>query len=357
MGHEEFDVHVAPIDLPFRSVDAGSRPGSVVAGEFAKAWPAYRRWYLHEGEQARPSYAECRGAIRRWMPELAADYDDLVDVVGGTDLEARFLSHWCPPPLVAACSMVIQSRPEPTLIRNYDYPPLLSDALALRTHWSGTSVLGMADCGWGLMDGVSDRGLAISIAFGGRRNVGTGFGIGLVVRYLLQVSNSTSEAVARLERVPVQMSYNVAIVDATGDHRVVHVAPDRPAVVTPAAFAANRQGETEWPEHAEYCNTVEREEVLASLVGTGADVTRLRERFLAPPLHRSLLESTWGTLYTATYSPVTGGLILSWPDDEWFLSVHGDQCAIRPRTVYALVPESRVLRSEEPHRTRVPMVM
>lgn len=358
MGHQDFSVHVAELNLPFRCVDGGGEPGDAVVHEFAKAWPAYQRWYLHDGEQSRKSYAECRRALRRWLPELLGDYDRLVDAVGGGDLEGRFLSHWCPPPLVSACSIAMTGSPETVLIRNYDYPALLSDALALRTRWSGTSIIGMSDCGWGLMDGVSDRGVAVAIAFGGRRQVGEGFGIGIIVRYLLQVATSSAHAVDLLLRLPVQMSYNVAILDRSGDHRVVHVAPDRTALASHAVTAANRQGPTEWPEHADYCNTVEREEHLAALAASpGADRAHLAWSFLQPPLHRSLLDSTWGTLYTASYNPTIGSMSLLWPDDEWHLSVHGDEVGHRARTVHALVPESGILRTEMPNVTRVPLVL
>jgi predicted choloylglycine hydrolase len=340
MSGEPFPVHVADVELPFRLVDAGSAPGPAAAAEFARSWSSYRRWFLHEGESARPSYADCRDAIRRWMPELEADYSAYVDVVGGGDLEARFLSHWCPPPLVAACSIAMIGGPAPMLIRNYDYPPGLCDALALRTHWSGRSVLGMSDCGWGLMDGINDHGLSIAIAFGGRRAVGRGFGIGLVVRYLLQLCTTTQEAVERLVRQPVQMSYNVAIIDATGDHRIVKTAPDRPAEVSLELSCANRQGVTEWAEHAVYCNTVEREERLHSLATFPLiEPDDLVVAFLRPPLYRSLVESTWGTVYTASYSPVGGQMTLLWPDDEWRMSVLGADDGSRPRQVLAMVPE------------------
>jgi predicted choloylglycine hydrolase len=337
---EPFPVHVADVELPFRCADAGTAPGVVAAEEFLRAWPSYRRWFLHKGEAERPSYAEGRQAIRTHMPELLADYDGFVESVGGGDLEARFLSHWCPPPLVAACSIAMITAPHPMLIRNYDYPPSLCDALALRTHWSGRSVIGMADCGWGLMDGINDAGLAIAISFGGRRAVGRGFGIGLVVRYLLQVCTSTVEAVERLVGLPVQMSYNVALIDAHGDHRIVQTRPDLPPVVTDRLSCANRQGATEWELHADYCNTEAREERLTSLVTFPLiESDDLVSAFLRPPLYRSLVESTWGTVYTAAYAPTSGGLTLLWPDDHWSLSVHGDEVGSRPRRVLALLPE------------------
>jgi len=354
---EPFPVHVADLELPFRCVDAGSAPGPTAAAEFARAWPSYRRWFLHEGDEQRPSYTESRAAVARWMPELLDDYDGFVKAVGGGDLEARFLSHWCPPPLVAACSIAMIAGPHPALIRNYDYPPSLCDALALRTHWSGRSVFGMSDCGWGLMDGINDAGLAIAISFGGRRDVGKGFGIGLVVRYLLQLATTTEEAVERLVGLPLQMSYNVAILDALGAHRIVRVAPDRPAEVTADLSCANRQGATEWPLHAEYCNTVEREEHLLALVNFPLiEPDDLVGAFLRPPIYRSLAASTWGTVYTAAYSPGTGGLTLLWPDDQWFMSVHADDQGFRPRQVLALMPEAVPLAGVTPHLGRIPLV-
>ena len=161
-------------------------PGS--RDSFAAAWPSYRAWFLREGIDARPSYAESRGAIAWYLPELLGTFDALCAAVGGGDLEARFLSHWCPPPVATACSLATWTRDAHLLVRSYDYPPLLCDTTVLASSWTGTRVLAMADCLWGAVDGINAHGLAVAIAFGGRPVVGPGFGIGLVVRYLLEVA-------------------------------------------------------------------------------------------------------------------------------------------------------------------------
>ena len=354
MAGEPFPVHLADVLLPFRCVDGGVAPGPAVAAEFARAWPSYRRWFLHEGEELRPAYAESRAALARYMPELLADYDALVEVVGGGDLEARFLSQWCPPALAAACSLAMLPGPRPSMVRNYDYPPALSDTLALRTHWSGRSILGMSDCGWGLMDGINDQGLTVSLAFGGRRVAGEGFGIGLVMRYLLQTCTTSAEAVARLAAVPVHMAYNIAILDPWGDARIAQVGPDRPIVVSGAHSAGNRQGDTTWPEHAAYCNTVAREEILGALVhDPGLTPEALAEAFLVPPIYRPLAESLWGTVYTAAYAPQQGTLTLLWPGDHWMLSVYGDVTGEHPREVNALVPDAAEVLTEVPQPERM----
>jgi hypothetical protein len=203
---------VVELDLTFRAVDAGASVHHEVPDIFAASWPAYRAWFLREGERARPSYATGAFQLRQHMPELVDTYEQLVGAVGGGDLEARFLSHWCPPPLLTACSLAVWDRDRHLLVRSYDYPPLLCDTTVLATTWAGTRVMAMSDCVWGAVDGVNDHGLAVAIAFGGRPVVGTGFGIGLVVRYVLQVARDVREAELAGGKIDQKIATNVRIV-------------------------------------------------------------------------------------------------------------------------------------------------
>ncbi|HEX5018238.1 MAG TPA: C45 family peptidase [Actinomycetes bacterium] len=337
--HPHVEPEVVELDASFRSIDADDRLDGRLLQHFERAWPAYQKWYLSQGEAARPTYAECRQAIQTHMPELAGTYDALVEAVGGGDLEARFLSHWCPPPLFAACSMLTYTRDRNVLIRNYDYPPMLCDNVVLRSKWHGTPVMAMTDCLWGALDGVNAHGLSVAIAFGGRPVVGTGFGIGLVVRYVLEFATSVADALAILRRVPVQLAYNVALVDSSGDSAIVYVGPDRDTSVSPLTTAGNRQGQTEWPEHAAFCDTVTREEVLVDVASDGTlGVPELVDRFLRPPVHRSTAASTWGTVYTATYDSDLRTLELSWPDGRWHLSLDAFEESEHPRRSMVAVP-------------------
>ena len=47
---------------------------------------------------------------------------------------------------------------------------------------------------------MNDAGLAVSLTFGGRPQVGDGFGIPLVIRYVLEVCETIEEAVRVLRR-------------------------------------------------------------------------------------------------------------------------------------------------------------
>src|SRR4029078_7271899 len=88
------------------------------------------------------------------------------------------------------------------LLRNYDYDPRLFEATIYRSRWSSRRVIGTGDCLWGVVDGMNDDGLAASLAFRGRRESGEGFGIPLVMRYVLEIAAEVGAAIEILERIP-----------------------------------------------------------------------------------------------------------------------------------------------------------
>jgi predicted choloylglycine hydrolase len=102
------------------------------------------------------------------------------------------LSHWSMPPFGPACSQAVVNGGVRALIRNYDYHPDLFEQVVMSTRLRGRDVLGTSDCLWGLLDGTNANGLAVSLAFGGGRGWGPGFGIPLDVRYLLEISDTVA---------------------------------------------------------------------------------------------------------------------------------------------------------------------
>jgi predicted choloylglycine hydrolase len=295
---------------------AEEQPGPLWAESFRRNWPAYRRWFLSEGIGARPTYLECRRALTRHMPELLPAWQAACAAAGGGDLEARFLSLWRPPAYIAACSQAIRPGAAPLLVRNYDYAPAAFEGLLLRSRWLGNAVMGMSDCLMGLLDGVNQDGLAVSLTFGGRRTVGEGFGVPLVLRYVLETCATTADAVAALTRVPCHMAYNVTVVDAQARHATLFLAPDRAAVVTSLPAATNHQDRIEWLRHARATASVQRErflydELLGGQLPAEGDFIAA---FLRPPLYAHAFARGFGTLYTAAYRPLERSLTLLWPD-------------------------------------------
>jgi predicted choloylglycine hydrolase len=309
-----------PFTFRARSED---EPGALWRSHFAELWPAYRRWFLQSGDSARASYASSRRVLREHMPEIVPLWERLVELAGGGDLEARMLSMVDPPPYLSGCSQAVFDLADgPLLVRNYDYSPSRLEGVILRTGWQGRRVVGTSDCLWGLLDGVNEDGLAVSLTFGGRAVVGHGIGVPLVVRYLLQTCASVAEARPVLARLPYHLAHNLTLCDASGERLTACVAPDRETVVLEAALATNHQLAVEWPEHAQMTRTLEREDVLGALV---ADRSLTRESaigaFLEPPLFATQYATGFGTTYTAAYAPVERTVEYRWPGRAWTQSI------------------------------------
>jgi predicted choloylglycine hydrolase len=279
---------------------------------------------LREGAEARATYMEGVRALKRYMPELVPTYERLCELAGGGDRQARFLSFWCPPPYLAGCSQAIWPGEAPLLVRNYDYSPHAFDAIVLRTAWQGRRVIGSSDGMWGLVDGMNDAGLVASLTFGGRRVVGEGFGVPLILRYVLQTCVNTAQAVRALKRIPTHMSYNVTVVDAKRHFATVYLSPDRAARVTHAAVATNHQERVEWSSHARLTATVERERYLLKRLTLHLEpAERFVAAFLKPPLYSTAFDIGFGTLYTALYRPWDLQMELRWPGTAWILPIDG----------------------------------
>ncbi len=296
-------------------------PGDRISEHLAATWPAFRQWWRN-GANTRPTAAEARARLEEHMPELVPAWQRLTAMIaessetGDSDAGAA-LALWNPPPFLTGCTQAAVLDGGPALIRNYDWDYRLFDGVVASTAYAGHRVLGMLDCLWGLLDGVNDAGLAVSLTFGGRPVVGEGFGIPLVIRYVLEVCGTVSEAERVLRRVPVHMSYNVTLLDRSGERVTVYLAPDRPARVTGQAAVTNHQGEVEWAPYVAAIRSVERLEYVAELLAEGTAVPGVVAAFLKAPLYATRFHEGFGTLYTAEYRPAEGVARYHWPDRTW----------------------------------------
>ena len=289
-------------------------PGDGWRQLYRRFWPAYRDWYYGDGSGERPPRVVAEQRLRQHMPELMPVYRRLLALAGGDADVARFLTLYRPAPYLSGCSQAVWTREEPVLVRNYDYSPRLWEAVLMRSTWNARRVLAMSDCLWGALDGVNDAGLAVSLAFGGRRVVGDGFGSPLILRYILESCESTGEARRVLERVPTHMAYNITVLDSTGDHLTAFLAPDREPRIDTTPLATNHQGDEGWKTYVEATGSVERESFLAGrLEDPQETLETFVERFQEAPLRRAEYERAMGTLYTAVYRPRSGTVQLIWP--------------------------------------------
>ncbi len=293
------------------------RPGPRWHALFDVVWPAYRRWYLSEGHAARPGLTTATGQLRRHMPELVPTYEALAELADD-ELAATMLTLWNPPKFSPGCSQAVLVGDAPMLIRNYDYSPELFEQVVYSSRFGERRVIGTSDCLWGLLDGMNDSGLALSLAFGGRPGSGPGFAVPLVVRYLLETADTVPEARSRLGGLPVSMSYNLTMIDRSGEAGTAFVAPGEPPEFTSAPVATNHRGTR--PEHAEHARrfrSVERQEVLLAALDAGTSEAELVKAFLRPPLRSTAYADAFGTLYTAIYRPTETQVEYRWPADRW----------------------------------------
>jgi predicted choloylglycine hydrolase len=255
------------------------------------------------------------------MPELVPLWERLTEAMGGSDLAARLLSLYRPTPYLVACSQALWTRGEPMIVRNYDYHPLRCEGRLCLTRWLGTRVIASMDSLWGVLDGMNEHGLGLTLAFGGRKVVGDGFGIPLILRYALELCRDTADAVEGLRAVPSHMAYTIGVLDRRGAFATVYVAPDQPAEVVQKEVATNHQGAVEWTEHARTTNTVRRERFLIERIRDPHETPdQFVDRFLAEPVYNTEYERAFGTLYTAVYHLQSGQMQYRWPKRSWHQS-------------------------------------
>jgi predicted choloylglycine hydrolase len=303
---------------------AEASPGPLWQERFRSLWPHYRRWYLAEGNEARPTYLQCERALGQHMPEFLPTWERLVELAGGGDIEARFLSLYRPPPYLTGCSQAVWLREgnEPLLVRNYDYSPHLFERMIWRTEWNTRPVIAVSDCLVGALDGINGSGLAVSLNFGGSKEVGDGFGAPLVLRYLLEFCSTVAEAARALRRIPIHMAYNILLLDQQGDFATAFTSPGAPTILRRTEASTNHQDRVAWPLHAEATRTLERERRLFEMLcDRTMDQNAFVADFLRPPLYQAGFERGYGTLYTAIYRPASRRVEYLWPNQALSLGL------------------------------------
>ncbi|GAA3137063.1 C45 family autoproteolytic acyltransferase/hydolase [Streptosporangium carneum] len=283
---------------------------AVDVGDGGQAWAARARadWRRVFGLVAPESLtdegaAAALATFRRHMPELVPVLERLADSLDHP-YGAAVLTHTIFKPIFTGCSQTVI---DGALVRNYDLHPDESPEAIHRSHFL-RPVIGMAEGLWGLLDGMNDAGLAVSLTFGGRPVHGPGFACPLVVRHLLETCATAAEAWDRLRDLPVVHPQNLTLVDRN-EAMTVHVGPDREATRAEETCTTNHQDRPVPAEQERITRTGER---LVALRRTAA-----AEDFLRPPLYQTDYDGWLGTLYTAAYRPAEGRVTYLWPGERW----------------------------------------
>lgn len=304
------------MNLHFNTIAEPSLPGAKWQKLFHTHWEAYRQWF--DAKRAvKADLKTSQEALKHYMPEMWPTYKRLCHLAKADKTAARFLTGFQPPAYIGACSQAVLHGDGVKLIRNYDFNPDLTEGVQLLSAWNGKKVIATSDCLIGVLDGMNEDGLAVSLTFGGRKELGEGFGIPFILRYILEFCSNVDEAVSALKRIPSHMSYNVTVIDKSGAYKTVQLAPDKATLVTDATYATNHQGKVDWPENAAFNKTLERSEFIGKLLQQKEkDVHAMADAFLRPPLYNRLYKEGFGTLYTAVYHPSKGTVQMRWPFAE-----------------------------------------
>ena len=306
--------------VAFRAV-AEDEPGPVWKASFDERWPAYRCWYLQDGEDARPDLAACRAALERHMPEFVGPWERLVELAGDDDLAARCLSLWCPPAFITGCSQAAWTREgsDPVLVRNYDYPASRLEGTIASTAWTGRRVIGMTDCLSGLLDGMNDAGLAVSLTFGGRRALRPR--LRRAARRPLPPRDVRDDG--RRARGPrARPRPRAAEHHGARPLRGMARRPTSGRTGRPSSAATRRRRTTRagWSGRSTCARSAASSASAACSTGSSTGTSTASEfvdGFLEAPLHNTAYAHGFGTVYTAAYFPAEGRVEYRWPGFTW----------------------------------------
>ncbi|MGE5372998.1 MAG: C45 family autoproteolytic acyltransferase/hydrolase [Solirubrobacterales bacterium] len=181
--------------------------------------------------------------LKKYDPQLLEEMRGFSDATGipYQDVVTKLSTYGFRPPLPFGCTqMAVLSKVTGTghtlVGRNYDFSDIeaLTDRLLIvQTRSDSRSTLGMSQHVFGRYEGINQDGVYVGISAGwGKGRTAKGFFFPMVVRVLLDQSQTADDAVALLKRLPLGGSYNYLIADP--DHAyVVEVSPPRIAVRQP----------------------------------------------------------------------------------------------------------------------------
>ncbi|MFD7690115.1 C45 family autoproteolytic acyltransferase/hydolase [Streptomyces sp. NPDC059781] len=294
---------MSPLRKTFRAIDIGDGGDGRWAGHVQAMWPRAEGWMTEEGRTAEGS-ERARKLFGTHMPELVPVLERLARRLDRPGAET-FLTLAALRPFFSGCTQIGASG---TLLRNYDFAPDECEGTIVSSHFL-RPVIGMQDAAWGLLDGMNDAGLAVSLTFGGRFVHGPGFAVLIVLRYLLETCDTVDEAVGKLRSIPIAVPQNVTLVDSEKSV-TVFVGPDIPLTEAPDACAANHQHLPVPDDQERFSRTRER---LNTVRAAGTDVAAMLE----PPLYQYAYDEGLGTVYTAHYRPTEGRVTYHWPGETW----------------------------------------
>lgn len=298
-----------PRVLDFTAVDDG-KPGSAAWTERVRPqWPTAVA-AVDESAMTPEGWAAAVAAFGEHLPELLPVLERLAEALD-TPEAAAVLTQATFKPFFAACS---QTSVAGALVRNYDFDPRLCERVISRTEYL-RPVIGMSEFCWGLLDGMNEAGLAVSLTFGGRLVHKPGMSILMIVRYLLETCDDVEQAWERLQRIPVATAQNLTLVDRE-QALSVHIGPDIRPTRAASLCVTNHQTDPVEEEQERQTRTLLRQATVSAAAEQAEDddpAEHVVRALLNRPVYNTDYDSGLGTIYTAAYRPTEGRVDYIWP--------------------------------------------
>ena len=129
-----------------------------------------------------------------------------------------------------------------------------------------------------------------------------GFAIILILRYVLETCRNVAEGAEALGRIPVALSQNVTLLDASGAYATMFLGPDRAPALSQVPVCTNHQEVGAAIGQEQSTRTIERQQsALQSLEDPEMTLENLSASFLVPPFYSRSRSSP--TVYSAVYRP------------------------------------------------------
>ncbi|MFS8099746.1 carcinine hydrolase/isopenicillin-N N-acyltransferase family protein [Lentzea alba] len=254
---------------------AEERPGNGWRRHVGRQWPRFR-----------PEIADDLMAVSWRMAVLDLELPHLAPICAELTREAglhdrtlsALLTHVDPPPAVVGGRQGTAGR---ALVRNLELGLDRYESTLWLSRLGSRRVLGTTSGLWGLLDGMNENGLAVSLTSGATLRHDVGLSGPILVRHLLEQCTTVAEVDLAMRSWRTATTHDLAVLDAEGNRTAYRVAPRTPT----------RRGLTQ-----HWATTTE-------------GVAAMRR----PPRFRTDYAIGGGTLHTAVYRPAEGTATFLWP--------------------------------------------
>jgi predicted choloylglycine hydrolase len=162
---------------------------------------------------------------------------------------------------------------------------------------------------------MNEHGLCASLSYGGSDDTGKGFGVSLVLKYVLDFCKTTREAIEIFKRVPVSMAYNITLIDSINHVVTLELSPFEDPIVLARPFAVNQQGDFDLNNYAMFSNSQERQQTIKELLFDPlVSIESFVTAFSYSPLFSTDYDKNFGTLYTGIFNPFLRACEFRLPD-------------------------------------------